>query len=777
MQQLLFQCTAEDTNYLPLLKPLLSGKANVSLNNVPPVAIAEIAITARSRGARQVVTSCAQTLKLLLPEIHNPKIDDFAGSIIDWAPAGATSTLEPLEFLIVNPVEHLVTVAHGRFLYERYLSKFLTPSRWLQVPTFQWFLFEPSKTEDLLNLFADATFIAVDIETIRDDPERTIACVGFSAVFIDANTKQFTITTVVIPFDSLYNIAVVRRLLGLSVPKVFQNGQYDNAYLLRFNCKTVNWLFDTFNLFHSWYSELPKRLDFITSFLVRKTQYWKYLAGVDGGSRFYEYNGRDCFNTAMSLLVLLTEMPAWAWTNYFQEFPVLFPNFLTGMTGIKIDPIAQARLANEVETSFNRERERLGVLVGCKDYNPGSPQQTQRLFEVLGSGDIKGTGKIPRDKVMSRHPLNKVILKRIEDYRTQRKAFSSYVGKEIAWNGRLFYQLNPGATVTGRNASSESFFWCGLNIQNIPTGEKGDIPVKDMFVADEGFHFGEADYSQAEARDTAYISGDEGLIEAVDDISRDFHGRNAAAFFGIDYGAIVASSFDEELGEAGEWVHKTVNRPIRNLSKRTNHGANYNMQAQMLLDTMGIENVLRAKKLLGLPDSFSLTAVTAFLLRRYDETYPVVRGSYYDKIKADIHSSSKLVGATGWTRYCFGDPSRNKLWMNAYAAHGSQSLNAMCLNKAYRRVFYEIALKEQQDFKLGPQIHDSILFQHRINRLDLAFKVKELMHFSLPVKDIFGITRNLSIPVDLKGGAARWSEVDTLRKTKVSENARAQATA
>jgi hypothetical protein len=33
-----------------------------------------------------------------------------------------------------------------------------------------------------------------------------------------------------------------------------------------------------------------------------------------------------------------------------------------------------------------------------------------------------------------------------------------------------------------------------------------------------------------------------------------------------------------------------------------------------------------------------------------------------------------------------------------------------------------------------------------------------------PITDIFGKTRVMTVPVDLKGGAARWSEITTLKQ-------------
>lgn len=639
-------------------------------------------------------------------------------------------------------------------------------SEWLQIPEFKWELFVPEENDRLQSLFRRATFISADIET-GEEADRVITCIGFTGLEFDTGSKQFSATTVVVPFTDLYNIAFARTILGLSVPKVFQNGKYDCAYLLRFNSVPYNWCFDTQHMFHSWYSEFPKRLDFLCSFMLRKWIFHKSESKSLLLSDYYQYNAKDAFSTAMIWLALLKEAPDWAWRNYNMEFPLVFPCLLSELNGLKVNVDTQKALQKQVSEREAEDLVSLQTMVANKLYNPGSWQQTQRLWVVLGSEDIKKTGKIPRDKVASRHPLNKRICNKINTIREDRKLESSYSGKEITWDesyNRVFYSLNPHATDTGRLGSRESAFWCGLQIQNIPRKptNKSDIPVKRMFSADSDFYFGEADYSQNETRGTGYLSGDTALIRAVENSERDFHGHNASAFFGIPYDSIVRSSKDISTGK---WVHEVIDEALRDLSKRPNHGSNYNMGAGVLLDTMGIENVIRARTLLGLPSNLSLLGVCQYLLDGYAETYPIVKTSWYDKVKSDVLSTHMLVGPTGWTRYCFGHPDTNKRDLNSYVAHPPQSLGAMVLNKAYMRVFYEVWIPNKKDFKLSAQIHDSILFQYRKGREDLAWAVAECMNISTEVKDTFGITRVLRVPVDLKGNGETWADTKKLRRS------------
>jgi len=753
MRSIILHVTEEDRPYLTVVKPLIAGRCSCAVDFSVPVVATEMCIKSRSRGISTIVSTSEKLLSLVFPFDSKPKISEYAGSFI---------TYDNVDFLFVNPLDTLVTTATGKFIFSRFLSKILAPEDWLTDVPFKWELYTLAKHSELLEWFGASHLIAIDIETLRDDPDRSIECVGYTAVRLSG--KEISLRTVVVPLDTYDNIAFVRAVNSNNVAKALQNGKYDLAYFFRYNLPVQNYSFDTINLFHSWLSELPKDLGFISSFMLRKYRYHKNDGKSGDKTNRYQYNALDCYVTALTCLALLIELPEYAVANFLQEFPVVFPSHLMEMTGIKWDKEAAAAGKEKVEKDLESELRKLRMMVACPTYNPASSPQTVRLFALLGSKDIIKTTPPDKDKVASRHPLNARIVSSIINYRENAKLNSSYYKEGVEWNGRCFYAVNPHGTDTGRLASRESQYWCGLQIQNIPRdGDAGDVSIKESFVSDEEFFFGEADYAQAEARDTAYLSGDTSLIAAVDDESRDFHGTNASAFFGLPYEQIVRSFYDEE---EQEWIHKVVNKAIRNTAKRTNHGANYNMTAPVLLDTMGIEAVLLAKKLLQLPKWMEPVDVCAHLLKCYDKTYPVVRGPYYEYIRAQIKATGFLVGPTGWTRRCFNDPSKNKRAMNMYAAHPSQSLNAMTLNKAVVLVYQKLWMREPQNFKLCAQIHDSLLFQYREGHEHLAWEVKELMTMTIPVKDSFGITRDLTVPVDLKGGAKRWSDLKSLKKSQ-----------
>lgn len=731
-----------DATFLPFLKPILAGH-QVKLNDAPISTITEVALKARAYGASHVFFTNPNLLRKLLGRDDDKKaatLDDFAGSII---------IRDGIEFLCLNPLEHLATTSTGKFLFSRYLTKFTEPNKWLPIPDLSWEVATPARFNYLHAQFATADLIACDIETIPTD--LAITCSGYCGIWFDRGSNRVRLHVVVFPVKEPYDLAMVRKFNALPAPKIFQNGKYDNNYFLRWGAPVFNWKFDTAHLFHSWYSELPKRLDFITSFLLRKWEFWKDESSAPIHSReYYQYNAKDCYATALAFLAHIREAPSWALANYKMEFPLVFPCIQAELTGLKQHQGNFEALKTQVDGIIEGRRQKLDRMLGTKGFNPGSVPQVQRLFKVLGSGDVVKTGKNARDKVMFRHPLNTLIIDLIGKDREDRKLQTSYFKEGTTLNGRILYQLNPHGTDTGRLASQESHFWCGLQIQNMPV-RRTDIIYKSTIMADPEFDMGEGDYEQAESRDTGYLSGDESLIQAVNS-DKDFHGINASAFFGVPYEKIV-----DAFGNV-------IDKELRDLSKRTNHGANYNMGARMLLDTMGIKNVLRAQQLLKLPASWSLEKVCQHLLDVFAQTYKGVKGPWYDYIRYQVKIHKMLVGPTGWTRYCFGNPEKSKPDLNAYVAHPPQSLNAMTLNKAWIKVFTDVALREPRDFKLCAQIHDSILFQYRTGREDLVWRVHDAMVMDTPVIDCFGKTRILRVPVAMKGRAPIWSDLKKMTR-------------
>ena len=719
----------EDTPYLSRIAPMLAS-VKVKAFAKPVDTLTEIILMARKAGLEKIITTREDILKKLLPpgREKGAKISNYAGSIIPF-----TVMKEDCEFLILSPLKQLISVSYGEFLARRYISKFTEPSKWRVPSSFNFKIVNDDLDASMmLDYLKTCDLIAVDIETAKE-PHPAITMVGYCGFRLSDNSSF----AYVLPIKNMNQVGWMRQANNLNIPKVLQNGKYDIAYFFMYGAPLIAYLYDTANAFHAWYCELPKDLAMVTGFFVRDSMYWKDLSESGDYVDKCRYNALDCWGTGESFLGWVSEAPDWAKSNYVDEFSVVPACHMAEMTGIKRDMARLEEAANESESAQAATLASLRVMLRSPGFNPSSPKQCLNLVKVLGDKGATNADEKQLVATSFKHPLNERILGQILEYRGERKLSSTYLtrgeaAKEFGAPGteRVLYSLNPHGTDTGRLASKEHHFWCGLNIQNIPS----ESVVKETLVADPGWELWEADYSQAEDRGVAYRSGDPTLLEVFAS-GKDAHKVKASMFFGVPY--------------------EEVTKAQRQLGKRINHGANYNMGAYVLVQTMGPKAVREAQRLLGLPNHWDLKGVATYLLNVYDKTFPVVRNENYKAIIKEVKTTKKLVGPTGWTRYCFGNPDKSKMDLNSYVAHPTQSLNAMILNKAFLSVFRELAFLSE--FKLLAQIHDSILFMTLKGHDYLADRVKQLMDIPVDVTDCFGVTRTLRVPVDIKKLGARWS--------------------
>lgn len=729
---ILFWGTSFDKSYLPQLKPCV-GSATTYVRTDKVTTIKEVQLYAESKNVKRIISTSVSLLSKLLAwdKKKAPSLANYAGSYF---------LRDGIEYVFIQPLKQLATTYTGKFMAKRMITKLTKKDTWYQPTEFNWHVAE--QPEQDYALLSTCDYICVDIETFSDP--LAIRCVSYTGFWLDTHTS----VSITLPIDTMYNYTWMKKFNELPQPKILQNGKYDISYLARFNAPLINYQFDTAHMFHSWYSELPKDLGFLNSFFIRESAYWKDLSETNDLYEYYRYNSLDTWGTGNCFFAMILEAPEWAIDNYKAEFPTVFPCHLAEMTGIARD-MDRLKEAFAIQQEYiAKESASLSTMLGVKNFNVASPKQMKQLLEVLGCKDLKSTDEKNLKKAMFRHPLNARILDKALAIRKARKLLSTYLteGKELGDTGRMLYALNPHGTDTSRLASKSHHFWCGVNIQNIPRGPK----VKSTYKADPGFKLCEVDLEQAESRDTAYISGDLNLIEAVEN-SPDFHSYNASNFFGVPF---------KEIYDALKGV--VLNKPLRQLAKPVNHGANYNMGAYTLIDTMGLEKIYLAKSLLGLDRFWGPVQVAEYLLEQFHKTYPSIREVFYKGVVEEILRSNMLthhlVGEKGLTRYCFGNPVKNKSDLNAYIAHPPQSLNARTLNKAWLSVFLEVALPNPKDFKLIAQVHDSILFQHRIGREDLIEQVKVRMEIPVTVRAYDGQVRTFTVPADASASGDYWSE-------------------
>jgi len=708
----------EDKNFLGYTKPVLQGHSVTVFYRCPDTA-AELALEYDG-------VLCAQDEFLAKIVGRKVSLDNYAGSLFTrWG--------KP--FVIIDPLKQLMSTTTGEFLFKRYVSKILRPAIWQSEIPFKWEELEDGRRfVELYELTKrHGIFLSIDVET-APDPLRIQIC-SYSICWSTPGSTQPQLTNFTFWINSEERYRWMQLLNQLPLPKVMQNGIYDNSWFIYYGCPPRNWLLDTQDLFHCWYAELPKRLAFVTTFCVREVYYWKDLSRTGSREDFLTYGCMDVWATSCSLLYLIAELPAWAWQNYLIKFPLNFPALMCGMRGWKIDTEARDKIREEQIPEIEENRKLLQDILKRPNFNPGSWQQVLPVLNVISTkGPVNGTDKKILEKLATQHPFNQLICQAILDYKKAQKLLGSYIDA-LLLNSRFLFTLAPSGTDTLRMASHGSVFWTGNSIQVIPRGSV----IKSMYVSDYGYYLGEPDAEQAEARCVAYLSGDENMIATVES-PLDYHRTNASKFFGLKY---------DDIDEI-----------IRDLSKRVNHGWSFNMMANMLLQTMGIKNVARAQKLLRLPPSWSLKQVAAYLIDMACAAYPTVRTDWYDHLKDKLQATHKYTSQLGWTRFFFGEPWKDghKMELNSAVAHPPQNLNVSIINESFL-LLYEFEKKTAGQFKLLAQIHDSIPFQYAIGRLDLAQEAARIMERPYTITDCKGKKRQMLIPIKLKAEATRWSEL------------------
>lgn len=218
-------------------------------------------------------------------------------------------------------------------------------------------------------------------------------------------------------------------------------------------------------------------------------------------------------------------------------------------------------------------------------FNMKSPAQLKwMLSEVLGY-QIDSTNATTLDSLIEqcdsgaiKNTDAKEFIEAIGTVRKNNKYMDTYVQgirSVLCADNRIRCTYNLHGTETGRLSCSDP------NMQNIPR----DKAVKNIFVAKPGYKLLQLDYSQAELRVLALLSGDEYMIKAYQE-GRDFHDAVAEGMFGpnfdkeqrvlaktinfgIAYGrgpGSIAQKFNKTMGEARAIIDRWY-KPMPNVKK------------------------------------------------------------------------------------------------------------------------------------------------------------------------------------------------------------------
>ncbi|MEO0116268.1 MAG: DNA polymerase I [candidate division WOR-3 bacterium] len=391
------------------------------------------------------------------------------------------------------------------------------------------------------------------------------------------------------------------------------------------------------------------------------------------------------------------------------EMPLIFCLYDMEKRGIKIDLPYFEQLAKEAEGEMERIEKGIFADAGIR-FNVNSPSQLATiLFEKLKLPPKKMGKRLPSTdssvllELLGKHPIIEKLLK----YRELSKMRNTYLlpipdllNKET---GRLHTSFHQWGTATGRLSSSDP------NLQNIPIRGEWGKRIRKGFVAEDGFLFISADYSQIELRILAHFAQEENLIAAFGR-GEDIHTATAKAIF-------KKEEIDENL---------------RRMAKAVNYGIIYGMSE------------------FGLAEGMKISREEA---KRFMEEY----FNLYPKIKDWREKVIRETKERGYTRTLFGrmrpiseifsnNKTEQELGQRLAINSTVQGSAADIIKKAMVEIYEEL---KGRRFRGGilVQVHDELLFEIEEERIEEAKEIiKEKMEgvvkLNCPLAVNIGIGKN-----------------------------------
>lgn len=613
--------------------------------------------------------------------------------VTKWRGSVLESTLLPGRKVI--PIIHPATILPPKNVYlNRYLiiwdlQKTLRESEFPEIRRIErQILIGPSFVEarGFLEECLTLPVVDFDIEVVGNK----VSCIAFaqsptramSIPFVGPGGDYFTPDK-----EAEIWILIAKILENPNITKRGQNLTFDISWLLQeFGIKTKGPLHDTMLAQKISYPDFKAGLDFITSIHTDLPYYkaegkkWLKIGGP--WESFWTYNATDSLATASASES--QQMDLFKLGNidsYNDQVELIKPLSYMSVKGIKVDVQGMKKEAEDTKERIERLQEQLNRETG-KPINFASTKQLNTYFydnlgidPYLNRKTHKPTTDAMAMKRLSRKGISEAQI--ILDLRTQSKRLSVYLNQEkIDKDGRYRSAYNPMGARTGRLSSSENIRGTGGNQQNWPHD------LLRFLIADDGYVIYSMDLSQIENRIVANVGRVHGMLEAFE-LGQDLHKKTASLIFGVPVDEVSDEPGSAPLG-GGKFSQ-------RFWGKKTNHAANYDMGYK----TFALQ--------VEIPETEA-----KWLLNRYHQTYPEVRGVYHAMIKNQLSRNRTLTNLFGRKRVFLGQWG-DDLFKEAFADI-PQSTTAYKINKHGMVYIYENQQKFQP-IELLSQVHDAIYFQ------------------------------------------------------------------
>lgn len=398
------------------------------------------------------------------------------------------------------------------------------------------------------------------------------------------------------------------------------------------------------------------------------------------------------------------------------ELPLIQVIWQMEKRGIKVDIAFLKEMSQQFSKKIKDIRKEIYRMAG-EEFNPSSPKQlSQILFQKLKLPVVKKikTGFSTNAQVLHKLSEKHEIVSKILYYREMEKLKNTYIDKLPKLihpqTGRLHTCFNQTGTSTGRLSSNNP------NLQNIPIRTELGRTIRNAFIADKGYIFLSADYSQIELRILAHLSQDQNLLNAFFQ-GKDIHAFTASQIFNIEQNIIS----DE----------------MRRIAKTINFGIVYGMSHYGLANNLGISKEEAQK-----------------YIDAYFQRYFQVK-EFIEKQTIAARKNKYVKTMLNRIRFLEGidNPNKNirEFYERAAINTPIQGTAADLIKVAMIRISQKME-RENLSSGLILQIHDELIFEVSKSQLEKRKSViKEIMENSLSL--------SLPLQVNFKAGH-RWGELE-----------------
>lgn len=341
--------------------------------------------------------------------------------------------------------------------------------------------------------------------------------------------------------------------------------------------------------------------------------------------------------------------------------------------GIRVDVEYLEKLSSSISVQLT-EIERQIYALADGPFNIGSPPQLREvLYTRLALKPTKktktgfSTDASVLESLRDSHPIVDLILQHREKAKLRSTYLDALPPLVDPKTGRVHGRFNQTVAATGRLSSEAP------NMQNIPIRTEEGKQIRRAFIAEPGYKFVVADYSQIELRILAHLSEDEELVAAFNR-GDDIHKLSISKALGI------------EISE--------VSYELRAIGKMVSYGVTYGM------GPFGLSQRLK------IPVDQARTYIDGFF-----SLYPRVR-TYLDQVVARATEDGFTTTMLGRRRYVPELKSRNP---RVRSLGERQALNAPIQGSAADIIKLAMVRADEaigaNDARMVLTVHDELVFE------------------------------------------------------------------